>query len=450
MKKEKEVIAFSLINLDKSTKVFIKDGIMKRYFLLFLSVLFLFSLNLVSAKEELKKEIQILTMQLQPMFNDYFNALIAKYEKEHPDIKIKWLDYPAQNYETKIMSMFMSKKSPDIINLNPDMGANFVLRNYLLNLDQYVDSNVKAEYYENIIGDGCTYNNFFYALPWYLAGGLTMYNTDIFIKAGLDPNKPPRTWEEVAQYSKIIKEKTGKFGFLPTMTEVGALKSFLYADGVKLLSDDGKKAIFNTEEGYKTIEFWTKVYKDGLIPNESLTANHRRPIEMYKTGQIALFITGPQFLHQIKNDAPDIYKVTKCAPIVVGKGETYSVVVQNLVISNQTKYPKEAVDFAKFVTNAENQLEFCKIVTIFPSVKKAAEDEYFTKTGTTPEDEARIISAAQLKKSIVEVYPRENQGELNRIMEDAIQKACLGRKTPREALDEAAELWTKTLNKKRK
>lgn len=421
---------------------------MNKLFLYFL--LFIFSFSVAYTKDEPKKEIQFLTMQLQPTFNDYINGLIAKYEKDHPDIKIKWLDYPAQNYETKIISMFLSKRSPDVMNLNPQYGANFVLRKYLVDLTQYVSDEEKSLYFDNIIRDGCTYKGIFYALPWYLAGGLTMYNTDIFKQAGIDENKPPTTWDEVAEYSKIIKEKTGKFGYLPNLTEVGALKGYLFADGVKLVDESETKAIFNNEQGYKTIEFWTKLYKEGLIPKESLTSNHRRIIEMYKTGQVALFITGPQFLHQIKNDSPDIYKATKCAPPIMGKGKTYPVDVMSLCISNQSKYPKEASDFAKFVTNAENQLAFCKIVTIFPSVKEAAQDKYFTEGGDTAEERSRIIVASYLKQSIVEQYPRENQGELNRIMEDAIQKACLGKLTPREALDEAAELWTKTLSKKKK
>lgn len=409
----------------------------------------LFAAMMTAVAQE-KKEIQFLTMQLQPTFTEYINGIIAKYEKEHPDIKIKWLDYPAANYETKLLSMFISKKAPDILNINPDMGANFVLRNYLLDLDKYVSPEQKAEYFDNIIRDGCTFKNRFYALPWYLAIGLTMYNEQIFKDAGLDPSKPPKTMQEVAEFSKIIKEKTGKYGFFPTMTEVGALKGFLFSDGVKLVDENETKAIFNNEEGYKTIDFWTSVYKNGLIPKESLTATHRRPIELYKSGQIAIFISAPNFLLLIKNDAPDIYKVTKVAPMITGRGGTYSVTIQSLALYGQSKHPKEAADFARYVTNAQNQIDFCKRVTIFPSVKKAIEDEFFKTGGDSPEDQARIIGAKQLVNSVVETYPRENQGELNRIMEDAITKSCLGKMTPKEALDEAAALWTKTLNKKKK
>ena len=40
-----------------------------------------------------------------------------------------------------------------------------------------------------------------------------IYNMDIFQKAGLDPSKGPETWEDVKNFSKQIKDKTGKAGF---------------------------------------------------------------------------------------------------------------------------------------------------------------------------------------------------------------------------------------------
>ena len=44
---------------------------------------------------------------------------------------------------------------------------------------------------------------------------ILFYNADLFRQAGLDPDKPPRTWDEVDAAGKAIKEKTGKNGFFP-------------------------------------------------------------------------------------------------------------------------------------------------------------------------------------------------------------------------------------------
>jgi putative chitobiose transport system substrate-binding protein len=403
--------------------------------------------SIIPAAETKEKRITFFTMQLQPVYNDYIKGLIKKYEALHPGVKIEWLDYPAEGYQTTLMLKFMSKTPPDVMNLNDDFVIQFGQRNVLLPLEKYAPRETLDTYFPAILHDGCTYKGTLYALPWYLATDVTMYNKKIFEQAGLDPKKPPRNNLELAQYSKIIKEKTGLYGFCPVYTEGGSLRDFLLLDGVQLVDEDGKRAIFNTPQGYEIVKFWADLYKNRLVPKESLTSRHRRPIELYKTGKIAVFMSGPQFLKLIRSDAPDIYENTLCAPRILGKVELYPVYVMNLSVARACKHPKEAADFAAFVTNGENQLAFCKITTIMPSVVSAAKDNYFTDVEDTPEGRARKIAAEQLFKCTVRKYPTKHRPELNEAMDEAMQKACLGKMTPKEALDEAARKWTEILSR---
>jgi putative chitobiose transport system substrate-binding protein len=400
-----------------------------------------------SVAAEQQKRIQFFTMQLQPVYNDYINGLIKKYESLHPDVKIAWLDYPAEGYQQALLLKFMGKTAPDVINLGDDYLISFGERNVLLPLEGVVPRAALDTYFPDMLRDACSYKGTLYALPWYLALDITMYNKKIFEQAGLDPKKPPRTNTELADYAKIIKEKTGLYGFFPIYAEAGSLKEYLVDSGVRLVDETGKRAAFDTPEGVETLAFWSDLYKNGLVPKEALTAMHRRPIELYKSGKLAVFQSGPQFLKLVKSDAPEVYRNTLCAPRICGKVERYPVIAANLAIARQSKRPKEAADFAAFVTNGENQLAFCKITTILPSVISAAKDPYFTHVEDTPEGQARKISAQQLFKGVVRWYPEKNRAELNRAMDDAMQKACLGRVTPKEALDEAARKWTELLNR---
>ena len=56
-------------------------------------------------------------------------------------------------------------------------------------------------------------NGKLYGIPTNNETMAMVYNMDIFQQAGLDPNKGPETWEDVKDFSKQIKEKTGKAGF---------------------------------------------------------------------------------------------------------------------------------------------------------------------------------------------------------------------------------------------
>lgn len=398
------------------------------------------------AESREKRTITFLTMQLQPTFNDYVTRLIAKYEASHRDTKIVWLDYPADQYETKLLARFISHDPPDVINLTYDMMLKFSERDVLLSLDDVISSKTFSSYFPRIFNEGCRYKETAYAVPWYLALAVTMYNEEILRQAGLDLEKPPTTYLGMAEYCRIIKEKTGIYGTLPVYTEAGTLKGYLLQDGVPLVDETGKRAIFNSPAGVETLTFWADLYKEGLVPRESLTARHRRPIELYQSGKIAFFCSGPQFLKLIKGDAPDVYAHTRIGPRFQGKVEMYPVDLMVVSVAGETKYPKLSADFAAYVTNGENQLALCRLATVLPSVVWAAKDPYFVDVEDTPEGQARKVSAQQLPKATIVVTPLEHRAELDEAIDTATQKACLGVLTPKEALDEAAAKWTQILS----
>jgi putative chitobiose transport system substrate-binding protein len=398
------------------------------------------------AHTEGRKTISFLTMQLQPTFNDYVTGLIAQYEAAHPDVSVTWLDYPADQYETKLLARFISHDPPDVINLTYDMMLKFCQRGVLLGLDDMLSSETVSRYFPKIFNDGCRYKDTTYAVPWYLALMVTMYNEEIFRQAGLDPEKSPTTYSKMAEYCRVIKEKTDSYGTLQVYTEAGSLKGYLLQDGVALVDETGKRGIFNSPEGVETLTFWADLYKEGLVPRETLTARHRRPIELYQSGKIAFFCSGPQFLKLIKGDAPEVYEHTRIGPRLQGKEEMYPVDLMVVTVARETDYPEVSADFAAFVTNGENQLALCKLATVLPSVVLAAEDRYFVEVEDTPEGRARKVSAQQLPQAKVLITPLERRAELDEAVDTAIQKACLGVLTPKEALDEAAERWTQILS----
>ncbi|HEY5837181.1 ABC transporter substrate-binding protein [Streptomyces sp.] len=78
-----------------------------------------------------------------------------------------------------------------------------------------------------------------------------IYNRKIFADAGLDPDKPPATWEEVRQDAKVIQDKLGSKGIHGYMDNSAGnqggwhLVSEMYGVGSKAVTEDGRKAAFN-------------------------------------------------------------------------------------------------------------------------------------------------------------------------------------------------------------
>jgi putative chitobiose transport system substrate-binding protein len=129
----------------------------------------------------------------------------------------------------------------------------------------------------------------------------------------------------------------------------------------------------------------------------------------------------------------------------IGDTGRYEVDTQNLVIYKDSPHPREALGLAEFITNAQNQLEFTRTVTIFPSVLAALDDPHFSTAGDSPEDQARVIGARQMRSAGILVPPLPRLGELNRAMEDGAQALLNGRATPAQVLEQIEKRWNEIL-----
>ncbi|TAF07125.1 MAG: sugar ABC transporter substrate-binding protein, partial [Nostocales cyanobacterium] len=343
--------------------------------------------------------------------------------------------------ENKILTAVSAKTPPDVVNLNPDFASQLAGRNAWLDLDTKVPGDVKSSYLPNI-WQASTLNGKSFGIPWYLTTRLTIYNTDLLKQAGI--TKPPATYTELAQAAQQIKDKTRKYAFFATFVpqDSGEVLESLVQMGVTLVDADGKAA-FNSPQGKAAFQYWVDLYKQGLIPRESLTQGHRQAIDLYQSGETAFLASGPEFLKTIANNAPEVAKNSAIAPQITGDTGKKNVAVMNVVIPRATKNPDAAVKFALFLTNDENQLAFAKAANVLPSTVKALSDSYFQQV--PPEastvEKARIISAQQLQTAEVLTPKMKDFKLLQRAIYNNLQAAMLDQKTVDQAVADAAQEW---------
>jgi putative chitobiose transport system substrate-binding protein len=385
------------------------------------------------------KEVEFWTMQLQPQFTDYFNTLIAQFETENPGIKVRWVDVPWADMQSKILTATSAGTAPDVVNLNPDFAAQLAGRNAWMTLDDRLPAADKAQYLPKIWQAG-TLDSKAFGIPWYLTTSVTIYNQDLLKKAGV--SAPPKTYSELAQVAKQVKEKTGKYAFFMTFVpedSAEALQSFVQM-GASLLDAQGKAA-FNTPAGKAVFQYWSDLYQQGFLPKEVLTQGHRRAIELYQAGETAILTSGPQFLKTIATNAPAIAQVSASAPQISGDTGKKNVAVMNLVIPRNTDQPDASLKFALFVTNNANQLAFAKAANVLPSTTAALKDNYFTSATDAALDQARMISAKQMQDAEVLLPANKDIKELQKVVYDNLQAAMLGEKTVDQAVQDAAQEW---------
>ena len=386
-------------------------------------------------------EVEFWTMKLQPQFTEYFNQLIAQFESENPDITVRWVDVPWADMQSKILTAVSAGTAPDVVNLNPDFAAQLAGRNAWLELDDRISESDRQAYLPKI-WQANTLDGRTFGLPWYLTTNVTIYNKDLLEQAGI--SQPPTTYEELAEAAEQIRESTGKYAFFKTFVpedSADVLQSFVQM-GAELIDEQGNAA-FNTPEGRAVFQYWTDLYQQGLLPREVLTQGHRRAIELYQAGELAFLTTGPQFLETVSTNAPTIAEASETSDQISGSTGKKNVAAMNVVIPRSTDQPDAAVQFALFLTNDTNQLEFAKAANVLPSTVAAAQDSYFTDVAAEAStlEKARSVSARQLQDAEILLPTIQDIKELQKIVYDNLQAAMLGEKTVEQAVEDAAIEW---------
>lgn len=384
-------------------------------------------------------KITFQTLQLKPDFDKYINGVIADFETKNPGTDVNWVDIPFEGAQERLVTDATAGTLPDVVNLNPNFAQPLEAKGLFLDLAK-VAPEAQAKYVPG------AWDSFqipgkegSYGFPWYLTSEVTMYNKDLFTKAGLDPETPPATFEELwADAEKLAKAGNGKFYGLHPALENKFITDLAKLD-VPLLNDAGTKWTFNTPEAAAYVDRLTAMYKAGVMPKDSLTQTHAEEIEAYQAGRVALFPSGPNFLKIIKENAPAIAKSTGVGPQITGPHGVANVSVMGLLVPTTSKNQATALAFAEFMTNAKNQVAFSKIVTVLPSVTDALKDPYFTDIadGTT-ESLARKISAGQIPKAVNQV-PVQFDDRIKAVVIGQVQLAMQGKLSSKDALDRAVK-----------
>jgi putative chitobiose transport system substrate-binding protein len=362
--------------------------------------LFLLMVGLVSCnpgKQDDRAEIEFWTMQLQPQYTDYFTAVISQFERDHPTLRVNWIDVPWSGMESKILTAVAAKTAPDVVNLNPNFASQLAAKGAWLDLSARIPPETVAQYLPNI-WQASTIDGKAFGIPWYLTTRIAVYNQALFQQAGI--TKPPTTFQELMQVAPIVKEKTGKYAFFMTFAPMdsGEVLESMVQRGVQLVDRNGKAA-FNTPLARSIFQDWVNLYKTNVIPKEVLTEGYRYGLDLYQRGETAIVATSPEFFKTLAKNSPTIAAQSLASQQVTGETGKRNVAVMNLVIPKDSDQPEGALKFALFVANPANQLAFAKAANVLPSTESGLQDSYFTKLPDARRDRS-IVPASPVPLSL--------------------------------------------------
>jgi multiple sugar transport system substrate-binding protein len=288
---------------------------------------------------------------------DALNLQISEFEAKYPWITVEPNEY---NWTAPTFTAALAAGTlPDLFTIPFTDGKGLIAQHQIVNINDRVQAlPYVAKFNPNVLVNGQDADGKIWAVPTQAYGMSLTYNRTIFTQAGLDPDKPPTTWDEVKADAKIIADKTHLAGFAEMATQnTGGwqLTTMTYARGGRMqtVGADGKvTATVNNAATKSALQYlhdlrWTDDSMGSTFDYAWGTIN-----QAFASGQIGMFTGGSDlYTAMVQNNSlkPDDYGVTTI-PLatdpnagVLGGGTLAAV---NVVTTDDQR--DAAVDFIDF------------------------------------------------------------------------------------------------------
>lgn len=392
-------------------------------FLVLISVVCFGVLKLKQYKPEIDKreKFTFWTIQLKPIYEKQINKIIIDFEKKYPDYKVVWVDIPIQEAQKRILASVLSSTPPDLVNLNPEFSHILAKKQALEFLNK-----AKLNHFHTGLVNKLKYDEHIYGIPFYATSSVTIYDKDIYDKC-LNGVKI-KSYDDLILNSEKIYACSDIPIFVSSLNENDTLLKILNKYDVQDFSNDEKQDVV------KIYNALNHMYKNGYIPKDTLTINHREVIEKYMSNQAFLIVAGANFIKMIKENAPDVYKRTTISEQLVGSNGKYDVSLMNFVIPKKAKNKDLALEFANILTNKENQLELAKLTNVLPANIYALENDYFKNCSSDIIDKSRCISVRQLDNLIISNVEVKDKKALNENLNKELERILLDKNSDFESI----------------
>ncbi|GAB3999456.1 hypothetical protein GCM10029992_28270 [Glycomyces albus] len=246
---------------------------------------------------------------------DAYNERIAQFEDAHPDIDIETQEY---NWTASTFTAQLAGGTlPDVFTIPFTDGRGLIERGQIADVSSLTAELPYADSFNpNVAAAGSDAEGDLWALPTAAYGQGLHYNRTLFEAAGLDPDAPPQTWDEIREAADAISEATGETGYAQmTNGNTGGwiLTTMVYALGGRTESADGGTATIDTPQMREAIDLLREMrWEDGSMGDDFLydwgTVN-----QDFASGRIGMYISGGDVFTPLftQNDLdPDDYGLT--------------------------------------------------------------------------------------------------------------------------------------------
>ncbi len=364
---------------------------MKKFFTFTLGVLIIGAAAGLSGCAAQKEDTSKATITVWHWMTDREPAFqeLAKRYQQKSGIKVEFELYaPSDAYSQKVRAAAQGSNLPDIFGILGEKRdfASFIKAGHILNLTPYMDANGQAWrkifFTKALAVNEFTPNNNYgveggtYGVPIDIMTIQMLYNKDLFTKLGLDPEKPPQTFEELLEVGKKIKAANMQ-GLVSGWGEVWMIDCFANNYAFNIMGKDKVIATIKGQVPY-TDPDWTTVFglfkelqESGVFSSGLVTMVNKTAEQLFANDRAVFAFNGSWCVNVYKGMNPKLNygamlppKASNKYPMAIWGGAGSS-----FMVNGKSKNKEEAVKFLQWLTDAPQQAYLAQATNNLPSNK---------------------------------------------------------------------------------
>jgi multiple sugar transport system substrate-binding protein len=372
----------------------------------------------------------------------FMKRLIEQFNAAHPTIKVTMNVYQWTDYYAKVPAAVAAGQGPDLGIMHVDSVATNAARQVVLPLDDVATALALTEAdFSPPVWQAGVYKGARYSIPLDVHPLGMFYNKTVLSKAGLDPDKPPKTGEEYLAALEALK-KAGIQGHWATpFPFTGSMQfgSLLYQHGGQLFADDASVSRFAEEPGVQALTWLVELINKGYSPKN---VGQDADLIALQNGKNAFNWNGIWSINTLRA-AKDLEWGVAPLPQIGTKPAAWAGSHQFVVFKQRTS-DQNKLTAAKVFINwiSGHSIEWAKAgqVPARKSIRDGAEFQALTEQAAIGSQ----IDNLYFLPSVAGI------GDASAVVDQAINAAILLKKSPKDALTEASAKADKILEQNRK
>ncbi len=279
----------------------------------------------------------------------YMYVMAKEFQKLHPEVKFNIKHVEFADWANDITRAVATGTAPDVAYVDNPNTPFLSSKGALLDISPYIKDSKVVDPSKIFPGplSTVTWDGKIYGLP---RGSNTIalyYNKDMFKAAGLDPDKPPQTWDELYETAKKLTDPSRNVYGLAFSANANEEGTFQFLPWIQSAGGNFDKV--NGPGAVKALELWQKIIDEKLASPDTLIRGQYDSFATFNAQNAAMAISGPWELPRMSKDAKFDVGIALLPVPELGAKRASALGEGNNVIFAKTKHPKEAYEYLEYM-----------------------------------------------------------------------------------------------------